>query len=101
MRVLKGVLAESKGYYKDVKKKIKNKIAHLPKGSVKKRNINGKVYYYLQERKGKRILQKYLGKNKPIDLLKQIEKRRLLKNELKKVKEALKIIKRSEGRKRV
>ncbi len=99
MKVLQGILLESKGYYFDIKKKIEKKLANLPKGGVKEREIAGKKYYYLQYRAGKKIMQKYLGKNKPENLIKQIKERNALKIELKKVDEALKMIKRTEGRK--
>ena len=98
MKVLKGILSESKDYYVDARRKIEKKLSSLPKGSIKERNISGKKYYYLQKRKGNRVVHKYLGRDKPEELLKQIKQRKLLKNELKKVKGALRIIKRSEGR---
>ncbi len=98
MKVLKGILSESKEYYLEAKRKIEKKSASLSNGSIKERNISGKKYYYLQERKGNRVVHKYLGRNKPEELLKQIRQRKLFKNELKKVNEALAIIKRSEGR---
>lgn len=100
MKILKGILSESKDYYLDAKRKIERKIANLPRGNIKQRNISGKRYYYLQKRSGKKIVHRYLGKNKPIELLKQLKQRKLLKNELKKINEALKIIKRSEGKRR-
>jgi len=100
MKILKGILSESKDYYIDVRRKIKKKLAGFSKGSIKERNISGKRYYYLQERRGKKVVHKYLGRSKPEGLLKQIKQRKLLKNELKKVNEALKIIRRSEGRKK-
>ena len=99
MKILKGILSESKEYYLDVKRKIAKKLAGLPKGSVKCRNISGKKYFYLQMRRGKRVIHKYIGKKEPVDLMKQIEQRKQMKNELKKVNEALRILKRSKGRK--
>jgi hypothetical protein len=72
----------------------------LPKGSIKERKIGGKKYYYLQKREEGKVVQKYLGKDRPADILKQIEERRRLRVELKKVNEALKVLKRAEGRKR-
>ena len=99
MKVLQGILSESKEYYLDIKKKIEKKLENLPKGSVKEREIAGKKYHYLQYRAGKKIMQKYIGKNKPENLIKQIKERNALKIELKKVDEALKMIKRTEGRK--
>ena len=50
MKVLKGILSESKEYYLDIKKKIEGKLEKLPCGSIKKRKISGKKYYYLQYR---------------------------------------------------
>ena len=100
MKILKNIIGESKEYYIDIKEKISKKIADLPKGSIKERVINGRKYYYLQARSGKKVIQKYLGKEKPDDLLKQIKQRNQLRDELKKVNEALKIIKRAEGKKR-
>jgi len=100
MKVLQGILSESKEYYLDVKKKIEKRLLNLPIGSIKEREISGKRYYYLQFRKDKKVIQKYLGKNKPEAIISQIRERNVLKRELKKVSEALKIVKRSEGKKR-
>ena len=100
MKVLKGILSESKKYYLDAKRKIEKKLAQLPKGSIKEREISKQKYYYLQQRIGEKVVHKYLGKEKPELLLKQIKERSLLKAQLKKVNEALRILKRSEGRKR-
>ncbi len=99
MKVLQGILSESKEYYLEIRKKIEKRLLILPKGSIKEREISGKKYYYLQYRKGKKIIQRYVGKVKPEAILKQIKERDILKGELKKVNEALKIIIRSEGRK--
>ena len=99
MKILKSILSESKEYYLDVKNKIEKKLVKIPKGNIKKRTINNRIYYYLQFRKNNKIIQKYLGKDNPKELSLQIKERNKLKVELKKVNEALKIIKRSEGRK--
>ncbi len=100
MSVLKGILSESKQYYLGAKQKIEKKLSSLPSGSVKERQIAGKKYYYLQSRAGKKILHKYLGKDKPEGLIKQLGERKALVVELKKVNEALRILKRAEGKKR-
>jgi len=100
MKILQGILSESKEYYLQAKDKIKKKLASLPKGSVKERKIAGKKYYYLQQRIGKKVVHKYLGKSRPEGIVSQIKERRALSLELKKVNEALRIIKRSEGRRR-
>ena len=100
MNVLKGILSESKEYYMGVKAKIEKKLAGLPQGSIKERKIAGKIYYYLQRRHGKKVLHEYLGKDNPADLLKRLNERKALKAELKKVNEALRMLKRAEGKKR-
>jgi len=100
MKVLQGILSESKEYYLDIKKRMEKRIINLPIGGIKEREISGKRYYYLQFRKDKKVIQKYLGKKKPEAIIGQIRERNVLKRELKKVNEALKIVKRSEGKKR-
>ena len=98
MNILKGILSESKEYYLDVKNKIEEKLSVLPRGNVKERKISGKKYYYLQIRVGSKIRHKYLGKKKPVGILKQLNERKVLKAELIKVNESLKLLKRTEGR---
>ena len=98
MSVLKGILSESKEYYLDAKQKIEKKLSSLPQGSVKERQIAGRKYYYLQSRAGKQILHKYLGKANPESLIKQLGERKALKAELKKVNEALRMLKRAESK---
>lgn len=100
MKVLKGILSESKEYYLDAKEKIAEKLSSLPAGSIKERLISGKKYYYLQQRVRNKIVHKYLGRDRPEDLIKKIKERKVLKDELKKINEALGILKRAEGKKR-
>jgi len=97
MSVLKNILSESQGYYLDIKKKIEKKLAVLPKGSVKERKISGIKYYYLQHRAGDKVVHQYLGKKRPERLLNRLNERRLLKAQLKKAKEALKVLKKAIG----
>ena len=100
MSILKGILSESKEHYLNVKRKIEKKLAALPKGSVKERKISGRKYYYLQYRIGKKVVHKYLGRRSPDEILKHIQERKRLKAELKKVDEALKLLRKTEGKKR-
>ncbi len=97
MSALKGILSESKGQHLEVKKKIEEKLANLTRGSVKERIISGKKYFYLQSRIAKKIVHKYLGRKKPGEILHQLQERKKFKVELKKVKEALKLLRRAEG----
>ncbi len=100
MKILKGILSESEEYYLDIRKKIAKKLSQIPQGSVKKRDIFGKRYFYLQKRLNKKVVHKYLGKNKPEDLIKKLKIRKALTSELKKINEALKILQRIKGRRR-
>ena len=83
MKILQGILSESKEYYLEVKEKIKRKLSRIAKGSVKERLIEGKKYFYLQYRVGKRVIHKYLGKRRPEDISAQIKERKALSAELK------------------
>jgi len=100
MKMLQGVISESGEYYSGVKGKIEKRLAVLPKGSIKERRIGGNKYYYLQFRNGSRVIHKYLGRIRPDALIKQIKERDMLKEELHKVNEALKIVARAERKKR-
>ncbi|MEA3493054.1 MAG: hypothetical protein U9R38_01560 [Candidatus Margulisiibacteriota bacterium] len=100
MKVLKGILKESREYYKQTEAEIVRRLSHLPKGSIKRRKINQRVYYYLQYRKGPKVVHKYLGKNKPLDLARRLKERSSLEKELKKVRSSLELLKRTKRRKR-
>tara|TARA_B100000745_G_C19849480_1_gene282054 strand:- start:5 stop:310 length:306 start_codon:yes stop_codon:yes gene_type:complete len=100
MNILRGILSDSKKHYQEARRKILKQLASLPKGSVKERKISGKKYYYLQKRDGKRVIHKYLGKEKPEKLMKDLKLRKSLQGELKKVDEALRMIQKAQGKKR-
>ena len=40
-----------------------NELAMLPKGSIRKKILGNKIYYYLTYRDGKKVISKYIGKN--------------------------------------
>ena len=92
MRVLKGILKDSLGYYERLERNLKCRLAKLSSGSIKRRRIKGHRYYYLQRRNGRRVVHQYLGRHKPIALLKAIRERRQLKQELVKVRAALRLL---------
>lgn len=100
MRVLQGILNDSREYYIQLEIDILNRLSKLPQGSIKKRAVHGKEYFYLQRRIKGKVKQKYLGKAFPEKLAGEIKERVLLRKEMKKVRESLKILKRAEGKKR-
>ena len=79
----------SENYYFNARERIYDRLAQLPRGTVKERLISGRKYYYLQRREGKKVLHTYLGKEIPVDLKKQLEEREALRRELENVREAL------------
>lgn len=51
-------------------------ISELPKGTISEKVIKGNTYYYLKYRDGKKVISKYVGKDKINEVREQIEKRR-------------------------
>ena len=72
----------------------------LPKGSVRAKKINGKIYYYLNYRSVDKVISKYIGKDeKQVAFMKEkIERRCQIEIILKKLKAGRKEIIKMEGR---
>ena len=92
MEDLKKLLKDRHSYYNKRKIRIEKDLSPLPKGTVSKRKISHQYYYYLSFRNGKNVDNKYIGKEEPKQLIKQINKRRLLEKELREAKKALKML---------
>ena len=92
MKVLKGILKDSLVYYPRLERDLSRRLGKLPKGSVKRRQIKGRAYYYLQRREGSKVVHQYLGLKKPEALIKDVEERRQLREELVKVRAALALL---------
>ena len=65
-----------------------DKLANLPKGTIKSKKIGDKNYYYLCYRDGKKIVSKYVGKdeNSLKQIKNQIEERKHIELMLKQLK---------------
>ena len=92
MEDLKNVLKESLEYYIDQEKIIVSRLSVLAKGRIKKKNINGDTYYYLQYRKSSKVVDQYIGKEIPEDLSEDLTERKQLETQLKTVREAIKLL---------
>ena len=92
MRVLAGILKDSLRYYQRLERQLLRRVAKLPRGSVKRRRLKGRVYYYVQERRGAKVVHQYVGRQRPEAFVKAIHERRTLKRELAKVRAALQLI---------
>lgn len=71
----------------------------LPKGKITPKNVNGKIYYYLYHRDGKKVVSKYIGKDEEhlIDVREQLIRRSQIEEIIKKLKEEKTQIKRLEA----
>ncbi len=99
MAILQNILKESWGHYQGMKQRIESRLRKLPQGSVLKRKLAGHDYYYLKVREGNRVISKYLGREKPKDLEKAIEERRLLQKQLREVRQNIRLLKKIQPKK--
>jgi hypothetical protein len=100
MPILKGILKDSLDYYQDLDQRLRARLKELPRGSIVKRRIGRKDYYYLVYRNGRQVVSDYVGKEEPVRVEKEIKERRLIKQQLKEVEENLRMLGRLERRKR-
>jgi hypothetical protein len=61
--------------------RINEEISSLPRGSISAKKIGKSTYYYLQWREGKQIKSVLLGSEAPSDLIKDINRRKILENQ--------------------
>ncbi|TPW21749.1 MAG: hypothetical protein FD126_369 [Elusimicrobia bacterium] len=99
MAILKDILRESLDYYLDLDKRLNSRLEKLPRGSILKRRIGRKDYYYLKLREGKRVVSRYLGRERPAELEKSLAERRLIRSQIKEVEKNLEVLARA-GRRR-
>ncbi len=92
LQVIIKEIKKQKTYYSKEKKRLKEEISKLPRGTIQKKVISNKPYYYLLYRNKGKIVNEYLGKSAPKELEEQIAERKHLQKELKPVNEALKIL---------
>ena len=86
--VIYGVLKEEKQRNIEMQEAYIREIEALRKGSISKKIISGKTYYYLKYRDGNKIKNDYLGKSDfNVDAIKkEIERRKYLQSVLKRLK---------------
>lgn len=68
---------------------IEREIAVLPAGGVSKKNVHGKVYYYHRITQNGKRMEKYVRVEDVDELKSNIEKRKKLEKELKKLKQCM------------
>jgi hypothetical protein len=92
MVVLHGILKDSWAHYRNLEVKINKRLKALPAGSVFVRSIGNQKYYYLSIRKNGSSRSRYLGKVRPKEMEEAIRDRRLLLNQLKEVRQSLRLL---------
>lgn len=75
--------------------RYQEEISKLPRGTISEKQTNGKTYYYLKYRDGKKVVSQYIKKDEIEALRKQIERRRHMEKMIKSLQEELGIAKRA------
>ena len=101
MPILENTLEEEYARSLRVTAALEREIAGLPKGSIRKREIGGHEYYYLQWREGKKVRSLFVKREDLAELRRQLELRKSHEEALKEQEEARKLIERALGRKPV
>jgi len=104
MDMIKGVLKEQLGYALESEKHYKEAIKELPRGSLSEKKRNGKLYYYLAYREGRKMKFEYLGKlfdEEIEEYQNKIDKRRLYKKILMGLKKEIKFLRKALNEKAV
>ena len=68
---------------------IEREIAVLPAGGVSKKNVHGNIYYYHRITQNGKQMEKYVKADEVDELISNIEKRKKLEKELKKLKQCM------------
>ena len=94
--IIEGVLREELRNAQQVKKKYEERLRKLPRGCLVKKNIKGHSYYYIAQRKGKKVIFIY-SNNLPESKLNEYEEAKKIKRKYRKllldVKKEIKFIK--------
>ena len=73
MAILNSILRDSLNYYLDLDRRLQARLKAIPRGSVLKRRIGRRDYFYLNFRNGRRVVSRYLGREEPKQILKEIK----------------------------
>jgi hypothetical protein len=100
MSIVRDILIEEKNRLIELQKQLNQKIDNLPKGSISRKK-RGNIYYcYLAHREGKRIIFKYIGREKSLkvnELKEKINQRKQFEKRMKEAKQNLREVKRGLG----
>lgn len=82
MNVIYEMLAEEKKRNINMQQAYRSELEKLPKGTICKKIIGNKAYFYLKYRQDKQVISKYVGKDSQeiSILIEKINKRKYLEN---------------------
>ncbi len=72
----------------------KAELQELPRGYISKKNIRGRVSYYLQYREGEKIVSRYISSEDVPNIEVQVKRRKQLEDSIRRVKEDRKKLRR-------
>lgn len=98
MSVLEETLAEEYDRFLRIAAAIRAELERLPKGSLRKRNLKGRIYYYLQYRDGGHVRSDYVPRGKVEETERAIARRRELAAALKERERSIRQIERALGK---
>ena len=76
MKIIEEVMLEEYQRTLRIEKALVAELNQLPKGSIQKKKIRGKEYYYLQYRCGETVKSQYVKTCDIVELQKQLNRRR-------------------------
>lgn len=87
MSFLMGVFEEELDRLEREKAVYEEQLQLLPKGYISKKNIRGKVSYYLQHREGDKIISKWISAEELPKVEAQVKRRKRLEDALRRIRE--------------
>ena len=76
MNLLLNLILQEKQRIDYMLERYQEELAELPKGTISEKKVNGKTYFYLKYRDGRKVVSQYVSKRNLEDLQKKLEKRK-------------------------
>lgn len=95
MSVIRKTLEENYIFFVRELARINEEIKKLPAGNISAKKIGKATYYYHQRREGKKVRSVSLGVEAPPDLIKSINRRKLLENQRNEISDNIAVIARA------
>lgn len=88
MLLLEEIVLQEKSRIENMMSMYETELLYLPRGVLVKKIINGKEYYYIQYREGKKVISKYIGNSeeKVAEVKARLERRRQIETILNNLK---------------